>query len=59
MYSELCPRYLEMLLSVDSEISISVLNTEEHLIQQVVNGCNSFRYKITGAPIVWNSVGIA
>ncbi|CAD8183309.1 unnamed protein product [Paramecium pentaurelia] len=59
MYSELCPRYLEILLSVDSEIRISVLNTQETLIQQVVNGCNSFRYKITGAPIDWNSVGIA
>jgi hypothetical protein len=26
---------------------------------KVVSGCNSFRYKLSGAPIVWNSVGIA
>ena len=25
----------------------------------MVSGCNSFKYQLTGAPIGWNSVGIA
>lgn len=26
---------------------------------QIVKGCNTFIYKLTGASLVWNSVGIA
>ena len=61
-YPELCGRYLEILLSIEPKFRETVLLTNPPLgmeYGQVVGGCNSFKYKLTGAPIVWNSVGIA
>jgi len=59
-YPVLCPRYLEILLHIADVIRSSILDinpipgTEEDYIAQ-----NSFKYKLTGAPLLWNSVGIA
>jgi hypothetical protein len=61
-YPELCNRYLEILLNIDAKIREKVLMTNPPPGMEfghVVTGCNSFKYKLTGAPIVWNSVGIA
>jgi hypothetical protein len=61
-YPTLCGRYLDILLKISPAIRESVLLTnptpgEEE--GQIVGGCNSYKYKLTSAPISWNSVGIA
>jgi len=59
-YPVLCPRYLEILLHIADVVRGSILDinpvpgTEEDYIAQ-----NSFKYKLTGAPLIWNAVGIA
>ena len=61
-YPQLCGRYLKILLHVDPKIRETVLMTNpppNMEVGYVVSGCNSFRYKLAGAPTVWNSVGIA
>jgi hypothetical protein len=53
---------LEILLGIDDKIRETVLMTnplpglEEG---QIVHGCFSFNYKLTSAPLNWNSIGIA
>ncbi|KAL4471200.1 hypothetical protein ABPG72_007567 [Tetrahymena utriculariae] len=61
-YPNLCNRYLDILLKISPNIRESVLLTNPTQGEeegQIVGGCNSFKYKLTSAPISWNSVGIA
>ena len=46
-------------MHVGPQIRNDVLNT--HLIKfgPVVYGSNTFTYKLTGAPLLWNSLGLA
>lgn len=55
----LCGRYLEILLHVGPQIRNDVLNTNVIKFGPVVYGANTFTYKLTGAPLVWNSLGLA
>ncbi len=60
VYEEsLCERYLEILLHVEPQIRTDVLNTNLIKFGPVVYGANTFVYKLTGAPLLWNSLGIA
>jgi len=56
---ELCERYLDVLLNISEEIRLDVLRTDGIKIGPVVFGCNTFTYRLTGAPLEWNAVGIA
>lgn len=56
---ELCERYLDVLLNISEEIRLDVLKTDGIKIGPVVFGCNTFTYRLTGAPLEWNAVGIA
>eukprot|EP00825_Cyclidium_porcatum_P051511 TRINITY_DN949_c0_g1_i1.p1 TRINITY_DN949_c0_g1~~TRINITY_DN949_c0_g1_i1.p1 ORF type:complete len:805 (-),score=152.08 TRINITY_DN949_c0_g1_i1:109-2523(-) len=61
-YPELCGRHLDILLDIEDKIRKIVLTTNpdpEKEEGQIVRGCTSFRYKLTSAPVEWNSVGIA
>jgi hypothetical protein len=51
--------YLEILLHVGPQIRADILNTTVIKFGPVVYGANTFNYKLTGAPLVWNSLGIA
>mmetsp|Transcript_18548 Transcript_18548/g.16140 ORF Transcript_18548/g.16140 Transcript_18548/m.16140 type:complete len:283 (+) Transcript_18548:1702-2550(+) len=59
-YPQLCKRYIDILLNVGDDTRTTVLDinpvpgTEEGYITQ-----NSFKYKLTGSPLLWNAVGIA
>lgn len=55
----LCERYLEVMLHVGPQIRADVLNTAIIKYGPVVYGANTFVYKLTGAPLSWNSIGIA
>ncbi|KRX05819.1 Calponin homology domain [Pseudocohnilembus persalinus] len=61
-YPQLCDRYLDILLEIHDGFREIVLTTdpvpgmEEG---QIVRGYASFNYKLSEAPIIWNSVGIA
>lgn len=55
----LCERYLEILLHVGPQIRADILNTHVIKFGPVVYGANTFTYKLTGAPLVWNSLGLA
>lgn len=55
----LCQRYLEILLHVGPQIRNDVLSTNVIKFGPVVYGANTFTYKLTGAPLVWNSLGLA
>jgi hypothetical protein len=57
--NSLCGRYLEVLLSVGTQIRADVLNTAIIKYSPVVYGGNSFAYRLTGAPLAWNSIGVA
>ena len=48
-----------MLLHVGPQIRNDILNTNIIKFGPVVYGSNTFNYKLTGAPLVWNSLGIA
>lgn len=54
-----CERYLEILLHVGPQIRNDILNSSLMKFGPVVYGANTFNYQLTGAPIVWNSLGIA
>eukprot|EP00919_Chromeraceae_sp_WS-2016_P068232 GHVR01161674.1.p1 GENE.GHVR01161674.1~~GHVR01161674.1.p1 ORF type:complete len:127 (+),score=0.72 GHVR01161674.1:945-1325(+) len=57
--SSLCERYLEILLHVGPQIRADILTTSVIKFGPVVYGSNTFHYKLTGAPLLWNSIGIA
>lgn len=57
--SELCDRYLDVLLNIGEEIRLDVLNTDAVKMGPVVFGCNTFSYRLTGAPLEWNPIGVA
>lgn len=60
VYEEsLCSRYLEILLHVGPQIRNDILNTSVIKFGPVVYGASTFTYKLTGAPLVWNSLGLA
>jgi len=44
---------------VGAQIRNDILNTSIIKFGPVVYGANTFNYKLTGAPLVWNSLGIA
>lgn len=47
-----------MLLHVGQQIRADILTTSVIKYGPVVYGANTFSYKLTGAPLVWNSIGI-
>lgn len=47
------------MLHVGAQIRNDILNTNIIKFGPVVYGANTFNYKLTGAPLVWNSLGIA
>ena len=55
----LCERYLEILLHVGNQIRADILTTSVIKYGPVVYGANTFNYKLTGAPLQWNSIGIS
>lgn len=46
------------MLHVGAQIRADVLNTSIIKYGPVVYGANTFTYKLTGAPLSWNSIGI-
>lgn len=54
----LCERYLEILLHVGAQIRTDILNTSVIKYGPVVYGSNTFTYKLSGAPLAWNSIGL-
>ena len=54
-----CARYLEILLHVGVQIRADVLTTSLIKFGPVVYGSNTYNYQLTGAPLVWNALGIA
>ena len=40
------------------QIRSDVLNTAVMKYGPVVYGANTFTYKLTGAPLIWNSIGL-
>ena len=48
-----------MLLHVGTQIRTDVLNASLIKYGPVVYGACTFTYKLTGAPLEWNSLGIA
>lgn len=42
-----------------NQIRIDVLTTNLMKFGPVVYGANTFNYQLTGAPLVWNAIGIA
>ena len=54
-----CARYLEILLHVGVQIRTDVLTTSIMKFGPVVYGSNTYTYQLTGAPLVWNALGIA
>ena len=58
-YPLLCDRYLEIIIRVSDKIREVVLTNSTDLQEgNVVSGCKSFKYRLNGASLVWNSVGI-
>ncbi len=55
----LCPLYLDILLHVGDAIREDVLTTEVLKIGPVVFGSNTFNYRLTGAPLTWNSLELS
>ena len=47
------------MLHVGPQIRNDILNTNVIKFGPVVYGANTFTYKLTGAPLVWNSLGLA
>lgn len=60
-FPDLCTRYLDVLLTISEEIRATVLNIDLYndADSHIVLSTTSFKYKQTGAPLEWNSVGIA
>lgn len=60
-FPDLCSRYLSVLLKISQEIRDTVLNIDLYndADSHIVLSTTSFKYKQTGAPLDWNSVGIA
>lgn len=60
-FPDLCERYLDVLLAINDEIRNTVLNIEMYNDDNshIVLSTTSFKYKQTGAPLEWNSVGVA
>jgi hypothetical protein len=48
-----------VLLNIGEEIRVDVLNVDGMKVGPVVFGCKTFTYRLTGAPLEWNAVGIA
>lgn len=48
-----------MLLHVGPQIRADVLTTSVVKLGPIVYGANTYLYKLTGAPLAWNSIGIA
>ncbi len=46
------------MLHVGPQIRADILNTSVIKYGPVVYGSNTFTYKLTGAPLNWNSIGI-
>lgn len=46
-------------MHVGPQIRNDILNTNIIKFGPVVYGANTFTYKLTGAPLLWNSLGIA
>jgi hypothetical protein len=46
-------------MHVGPQIRTDILNTHVIKFGPVVFGSNTFTYKLTGAPLVWNSLGLA
>lgn len=46
-------------MNIGEEIRVDVLNVEGVKVGPVVFGCKTFMYRLTGAPLEWNAVGIA
>lgn len=46
-------------MHVGPQIRTDILNTHIIKFGPVVYGANTFTYKLTGAPLLWNSLGIA
>ncbi len=46
-------------MHVGNQIRADILNTTVIKYGPVVYGSNTFVYKLTGAPLIWNSLGIA
>lgn len=61
-YPMLCDRYLEILIKIPEKIRETVLtnpsSSDEVQEGYVVSGCKSFKYRLNGVSLVWNSVGI-
>lgn len=61
-YPLLCDRYIEIIIEVSEEIrEIALQNpSNPNDIEEgyVVKGCKSFKYRLNGVSLVWNSVGI-
>jgi len=61
-YPMLCDRYLEILNKISEKIRETVLTNPTSNIDieegYVVSGCKSFKYRLNGVSLVWNSVGI-
>jgi len=47
------------LLHVGPQIRTDVLTTSVIKFGPVVYGANTYNYQLTGAPLVWNAIGIA
>lgn len=45
-------------MHVGAQIRADVLNTSVIKYGPVVYGANTFNYKLTGAPLAWNSIGL-
>ena len=45
-------------MHVGAQIRADVINTSIIKYGPVVYGSNTFSYKLTGAPLVWNSLGL-
>lgn len=60
-FPSLCERYLDVLLAISEEIRLTVLDIDMYndADSHIVLSTTSFKYKQTGAPLEWNSVGVA
>lgn len=61
-YPELCDLYLTVLLSVSKEVRMAAMEITpppEGEEGQLVLGSSTFKYRLYGAPMEWNSIGVA
>ena len=57
-FPDICERYYQVLLQITEEIRNSVLQCNDEEGLAFFGSCN-FQYKLFGAPLYWNAVGIA